>query len=184
MIHLPHMKKKFSNCTQQKRITQHEKKQKRERDRVSLSSFQCILILTIVFDVLGKADADSSSKIFFIYFVFLFLQQTLDQFRSILRQADDLAGHEVEQAEEMGDDEAPSQLLHRLERAETLNKNSLIKHANHIGGFMRRLQLRVDDQATFHQMLREGNLNFNEFRVKSKLVKSFDGIHEIVESLS
>ena len=114
---------------------------------------------------------------------FLFLQQTVDQFRSILRQADDLAGHEVEQAEEMGDDEAPSQLLHRLERAETLNKNSLIKHANHIR-IMRRLQLRVDGQTTFYQMLREGNLNFKEFRVKSKLVKSSDRIHKIAESRS
>ena len=67
----------------------------------------------------------------------------VDQFRSIIRQADDLAGLEVEQAEQIGDDEAPSQLLRRLERAETLNNNSLIKHVNHIGGIMRRLQLLV-----------------------------------------
>ena len=108
----------------------------------------------------------------------------MDQFRSILRQADDLAGLEVEQAEEIGDDEAPSQLLYRLERTETRNNNSLIKYVNHTGGIMRRLQLRVDGQTTFYQMLREGNLNFKEFRVKPKLVKSFDGIHEIAESLS
>ena len=108
----------------------------------------------------------------------------MDQFRSILRQADDFAGLEVEQAEEIGDDEAPSQLLHRLERAKSLNNNSLIKHVNHIGGIMRRLQLRVDDQTTFHQMLREGNLNFKEFRFQPKLVKSFDGLHEIAENLS
>ena len=120
----------------------------------------------------------------FTLFFFSFLQQTVDQFRSILRQADDLAGLEVEQAEETGDDEAQSQLLHRLERAETLNNNSLIKYVNHIGGIMRRLQLRVDDQTTFHQMLREGNLNFKEFRFQPKLVKSFDGLHEIAENLS
>ena len=83
-----------------------------------------------------------------------------------MRQADDLAGLEVEQAEEIGDDEAPSQLLRRLERAETLNNNSLIKHVHHIGGIMRRLQLRVGDQATFYQMLREGNLNFKELCVR------------------
>ena len=91
---------------------------------------------------------------------FLFLQQMVDQFQGIKRQADDLAGLEVEQAEEIGDDKAPSQLLRRLEWAETLNNNSLIKHVNHIGGIMRRLQLRVGDQTTFYQMLREGNLNF------------------------
>ena len=131
---------------------------------MSLNSFQCILILTNVVDVLGKADAGSSSKGFFVHFVFCFLQQTVDQFRSILRQADDLAGLEVEQAEEIGDDEAPSQLLRRLERAETLNNNSLVKHVHHIGGIMRRLQLRVGDPATFYQMLREGNLK--ELRVR------------------
>ena len=86
-----------------------------------------------------------------------------------MRQADDLAGLEVEQAEEIGDDEAPSQLLRRLERAETLNNNSLIKHVHHIGGIMRRLQLRVGDPATFYQMLREGNLNFKELRVRQYL---------------
>ena len=189
MIHLTHMKKvrplKYGSFLQlHPTETHHPTQETEERDRVSLSSFQCILILTVV-DVLEKADADISSKIFVIYFVFfLFLQQTVDQLRSILRQADDLAGLEVEQAEEIGDDEAPSQLLHRLERAETLNKNSLIKHANHIGGIMRRLQLRVDGQTIFYQMLREGNLNFKEFRVKSKLVKSSDRIHKIAESRS
>ena len=111
----------------------------------------------------------------FTLFFFSFLQQTVDQFRSILRQADDLAGLEVEQAEEIGDDKAQSQLLNRLERAETLNNNSLIKYVNHTGGIMRMLQLRVDGRTTFYQMLREGNLNFKEFRVKPKLVKSFDG---------
>ena len=145
------------------------RRNREERDRVSLNSFQCILILTNVVDVLGKADADNSSKGIFIYFVFLFLQQMIDQFQSIMRQADDLAGLEVEQAEEIGDDEAPSQLLRRLEWAETLNNNSLIKHVNHIGGIMRRLQLRVGDQATFYQMLREGNLNFKELRVRQYL---------------
>ena len=145
------------------------RRNREERDRVSLNSFQCILILTNVVDVLGKADAGSSSKGFFVYFVFCFLQQTVDQFRSILRQADDLAGLEVEQAEEIGDDEAPSQLLRRLERAETLNNNSLIKHVHHIGRIMRRFQLRVGDPATFYQMLREGNLNFKELRVRQYL---------------
>ena len=145
------------------------RRNREERDRVSLNSFQCILILTNVVDVLGKADAGSSSKEFFVYFVFCFLQQTVDQFRSILRQADDLTGLEVEQAEEIGDDGAPSQLLRRLERAETLNNNSLIKHVHHIGGIMRRLQLRVSDPATFYRMLREGNLNFKELRVRQYL---------------
>ena len=104
-----------------------------------------------------------------MFTLFCFLQQTVDQFRSILRQADVLAGLEVEQAEEIGDDEAPSQLLRRLERAETLNNNSLIKHVHHIGGIMSRLQLRVGDPATFYQMLREGNLNFKELRVRQYL---------------
>ena len=133
---------------------------------MSLSSFQCILLLTNDVDVLGKNDADSSRKIFFIYFV---LQQTVDQLRSIVRQADDLAGREFEQAEEICDDEAPSKLLRCLERAETLNI-SLIKHVHHIGGILRRLlQLRVDDQTIFYQMPREGILNFKELRVRQYL---------------
>ena len=146
------------------------RRKREERDRVSLNSFQCILILTNVVEVLGKAEADSSSKGFFIYFVFfLFLQQMVDQFRCIIRQAVDLAGLEFEKAAEIGDDEAPSQLLRRLERTETFNKNSLIKHVNHICGNMRRLQLRVGEQATFYQMLREGNLNIKELRVRQYL---------------
>ena len=86
-----------------------------------------------------------------------------------MRQADDLAGPEVEQAEKIGDDEAPSQLLRCLERAETLNNNSPIKHVHHIGGIKRRLQHRVGDQATFYQMLRKASLNFKELRVRQYL---------------
>ena len=136
---------------------------------MNVNNFQCILILTNVVDVLGKADAGSSGKAFLFTLFFLFLQQTVDQFRSILRQADGLAGLEVAQAEEIVDDEAPSQMLRRLDRAETLNNNSLIKNVHHLGGIMRRLQLRVADQATFYQMLREGNLNFKALRVRQYL---------------
>ena len=53
------------------------RRNREERDRVSLNSFQCILILTNVFDVLGKADAGSSSIGFFVYFVFCFFCKRL-----------------------------------------------------------------------------------------------------------
>ena len=47
-----------------------KRRNKQERDRVSLNIFQCILILTNAVDVLGKADVGSSGTGFFIYFVF------------------------------------------------------------------------------------------------------------------